>query len=323
MRGKRRREIFEECLSALLEGRRSIEESLLLYPSMAEELGPLLRMAAQINDTFQSYTPPVYVVERGRNRFLLQAQTSARAKAIAGRLREVDPRVRVPWGPRQWGLLAAAVAVGVVAFALGIATLLGDGGGTSGEAVNRPVPSIAPVAPIVTNIRAAQDRLKEARSLGGPIDPEIFRQLREATSMLQTQVEDPEALPAAERQEVEKAISESLVLLADIVDDPTPDPAVDEAREVLGISQDLAEKWGIETPVFTPKPTASPVEETPAPMRTPGGTPTPTPTAGPTPAPTPTAGEGTSPTPVPSPAGESSSSSGQPTATPPAPRLLQ
>lgn len=316
MREKRRREIFEECLSALLEERRSIEESLLLYPSMAVELEPLLRTAAEISDTFQSYSPPGYVVERGRNKFLLQAQTRARAKALAGRLHKADPRVRVPWGRREWGLLGAAVAVAVVAFALGIATLVGDGGAGQ-DVVKGPAPSIAPVAPIVTNIRAAQDRLKEARSLGVPIDPDIFRQLREATSMLQAQVEDPAVLPVEERQEVELAISESLVLLTDIVDDPTPDPAVDEAREALGISQDLAEKWGIEPPVFTPEPTASPAEETPTP--TPSRTPTPTPTL----APAATPSQGTSPTPAPSPTAEPAGSSSQPTPTPPAPRLPQ
>ena len=40
-------EILEECLSAYLEGRRGIDESLSLYPSLADELEPLLRTAAQ------------------------------------------------------------------------------------------------------------------------------------------------------------------------------------------------------------------------------------------------------------------------------------
>lgn len=323
MREKRRREVFEECLSALLEGRRSIEESLFLYPSMAEELEPLLLTAAQISETFQSYSPAGYVVERGRNKFLLQAQTRARAKAIAGGLRGADPRVRVPWGRREWGLLGAAVAVVVVAFALSMATIVGEGGGKGDQFVQSPAPSIAPVAPIVTNIRAAQDRLKEARSLGGPIDPDIFRQLRDATSMLEAQVEDPSALPVEERQEVELAISESLVLLNDIVDDPRSDPVVDAAREVLGISQELAGKWGIEPPVFTPEPAASPGEETATSTPPAGRTPTPTPTPAPTAAPTTPPGQGTSPTPAPSPTAEPAGSSSQPTATPPAPRLPQ
>ncbi len=43
MRTRRLEEIFEECLSAYLEGERAIGESLSLYPDMAGELEPLLR----------------------------------------------------------------------------------------------------------------------------------------------------------------------------------------------------------------------------------------------------------------------------------------
>ena len=80
-------EIFEECLSALLEGRRSVEESLSLYPSLAAELEPLLRTAAEIAPAFE-YRPPAAVQEEARQRFLVAARARrerARAASTKGR----------------------------------------------------------------------------------------------------------------------------------------------------------------------------------------------------------------------------------------------
>src|SRR3972149_6828245 len=57
-------EIFEECLSALLEGRRGIEESLSLYPAWRGRLEPLLRAAEEIAGGLD-VSPPPYTRERG------------------------------------------------------------------------------------------------------------------------------------------------------------------------------------------------------------------------------------------------------------------
>ncbi len=51
-------EILEECLSALLEGRRSIEESLSLYPAWRARLEPLLRAADEIAAGLDETPPP-------------------------------------------------------------------------------------------------------------------------------------------------------------------------------------------------------------------------------------------------------------------------
>src|SRR5258708_2015150 len=72
---------FDECVTAYLERRRSIEDSLYLYPAFADELAPLLRTASWLSDSFQKVTPPARVQERGLQRFL--------ADARARRLREL------------------------------------------------------------------------------------------------------------------------------------------------------------------------------------------------------------------------------------------
>ena len=79
--GRRRlEEILEECLSAHLEGRRSVEESLSLYPSLARELEPLLRTAAEMVEGLGGGQPRWLVLEESRQRFL--AAAAARRRAI-------------------------------------------------------------------------------------------------------------------------------------------------------------------------------------------------------------------------------------------------
>src|SRR3972149_11359888 len=97
--------VLEECVSASLEGRRSVEDSLSLYPSLASELAPLLRTGVSVADSFQRYSPPSYVRINVRQRFLAEAATRSRARALTQRLSA--PRA-VSWQRRHWGFLATA-----------------------------------------------------------------------------------------------------------------------------------------------------------------------------------------------------------------------
>src|SRR3972149_2369514 len=115
-------DIFEECLSALLEGRRSIEESLSLYPAWRGRLEPLLQAAEEIAGGLD-VSPPPYTRGRGLQRFL----DSARARR---RLRQMlaPQAVATPWWRWASTGLAAVVAIGVLAFMS--ATLMAGGGRT-------------------------------------------------------------------------------------------------------------------------------------------------------------------------------------------------
>src|SRR3990172_8142581 len=96
-------DIFEECLSALLEGRRSIEESLSLYPAWRGRLEPLLRAAEEIAGGLDA-SPQPYTRERGLQRFL----DSARARR---RLRQILPpqAIATPW--YHWASTGLAAVV--------------------------------------------------------------------------------------------------------------------------------------------------------------------------------------------------------------------
>src|SRR4030065_2077889 len=74
-------DIFEECLSALLEGRRSIEESLSLYPAWRGRLEPLLRAAEEIAGGL-GVSPPPHTRERGLPRFLDSARARRRLRQM-------------------------------------------------------------------------------------------------------------------------------------------------------------------------------------------------------------------------------------------------
>src|SRR3972149_7199183 len=84
MKAREFESIFEECLSAHLEGRRSLGESLSLYPSLADELEPLLRTATEVADTLGYYGPSREFQEEVRQRFLAAAAARRRERLGAG-----------------------------------------------------------------------------------------------------------------------------------------------------------------------------------------------------------------------------------------------
>jgi hypothetical protein len=94
MNARRLEEIFEECVTAYLEGRRSIEQSLSLYPAFAAELAPLLRTAVRLSDGFQKVSPPARAQERGLQRFLTGARARRLRELAAGSRRRVPRRLR-------------------------------------------------------------------------------------------------------------------------------------------------------------------------------------------------------------------------------------
>src|SRR3990172_6550164 len=123
-------EIIEECLSAHLEGRRSLKQSLSLYPSMAAELEPLLRTAASVSASFRDHSPSPYRQEVGRQRFLTAASARVRARALTSTVNGFD-RTRNRWGIRQWGLLGAAAPSAATGVPLGRPSISGECGSPS------------------------------------------------------------------------------------------------------------------------------------------------------------------------------------------------
>jgi len=293
MNARRLEEIFEECVTAYLEGRRSIQESLQLYPAFAAELAPLLHTAVQFNDSFSKITPPARVQERVRQRFLADARARRQVRSLTRGQGRAGFFAGL-WQQHRLGFAAAAGAVAVLVVAVGSAAMLSNGGNGSTSVGNLPItPATQRATPLtVTNIRTQTSNIRDR---GDAVQSSDIARLVSATNDLGNA--DPDEVQNS-LGDVEDALREADSVLNQIA---TSQPAVaiqvQQAKDTL---RDVASELGIDldaTP--TPVPTASPVPtgETPTPEPTPQ--PTPEPTDPPTPEPTPAPTEEPVPTPTP------------------------
>jgi len=276
-------DIFEECLSALLEGRRSIEESLSLYPAWRGRLEPLLRAAEEIAGGLDA-SPPPYTRERGLQRFL----DSARARR---RLRQILPpqAVATPWWRWASTGLAAVIAIGVLAFMS--ATLMADDGQALRESVSvsvRPyIPGSmepAPPASEQTPLQRVQEQvaaLEQSVRQGQPVGDGQLEELQEANNDLAADLGGPGEMALVERVAAVSIASKQFELLWGLQEQPA-------GASALAVQESLEAAAGVLEMLGT---TVTP----------PAGTPTVSPTPVPSPQPSVTPGPGNTPSPVPSP----------------------
>ncbi len=274
-------EIFEECLSALLEGRRSIEESLSLYPAWRGRLEPLLRAAEKIAAGLNEVPPP-HVRERGLQRFLEAARMRRRLQRILSFQAE-----RKPWWRWASAGLAATVVIGVLA--LMSVTLMAE----DGERLSRVSVSVSPyfametsaarAAPVQTPLEVVQERvavLEDSVRDGESVGVAFLEALEEADNDLAADLDSPEDIALMERVAAVSVASRQYELLQKLQGQSSGV----QARAVeasLTAAEGVLEKLGA-TPTPSPKPIASP---------SPTPTPAPTPSAEGTAAPSPTAAE--------------------------------
>jgi hypothetical protein len=280
MSTRRLEEILEECLSAYLDGRRSVEESLSLYPFYASELEPMLRTATGINYTLNSYSPPAHVQQRGLHRFLSDARARRNLRAL--KVGSAQPsRFAITWQKYRLGFAGAAMAVLILTVAVGGTALMGgdDGSGNTAFKTDSATPAV------LTNL---QQQVETIRSLSASqsLTAEDIVRLRAAAEALEG-ASDSEI--DSVKESIEQVLNDANALVTAIID--AQDPAlVQPAQEAQDKIRDVAA--GLElvlvsptpvadtsTPVATPEPTIKPTE---------GPTPTPEPTVAPTEAPTPT-----------------------------------
>jgi hypothetical protein len=290
MSAKRLEEIFEECVTAYLEGRRSIQESLSLYPAFADELAPLLQTAVQLNESFRKVQPPARVQERGRHRFLADARARRQVRSLTRR--ESRGWLAGLWGQHRLGLAAAAGAVAVLAVAVTGAAMLNDGSGNGGSVQDVPSASAPPASLAVSNIQIQTTTIKYKVKSGQPVAAEEIADLQEAAKALSaTAVAGDHNLAA-----VEQALREADAVLNDVA---IAQPAVaNQAQEAKDVLRGVASELGVALETLTPAPvtpTPEPVTPTPEPA-------TPTPEPEPTPEPTPVPTEVPTPEPTPTPA---------------------
>lgn len=274
-------EIFEECLSALLEGRRSIEESLSLYPAWRGRLEPLLRAAEEIAAGLNEVPPP-HVKERGLQRFLEAARLRRRLQRILSFQAE-----RKRWWRWAYAGLAATVVIGVLA--LMSVTLMAE----DGEGLSRVSVSVSPyfavernsarAAPVQTPLEVVQERvavLEDSVRDGESVGVAFLEALAEADNDLAADLDSPEDIALMERVAAVSVASRQYELLQKLQGQSSGE----QARAVeasLTAAEGVLEKLGA-TPTPSPEPIASP---------SPTPTPAPTPSAVGTAAPSPTPAE--------------------------------
>jgi hypothetical protein len=223
MSARRHEEILEECLSAYLEGRRSIEESLSLYPSYASDLEPLLRAAIRISDALAAESPPAHVHERGLQRFL--SDSRARRNLAALHLGQEPNMFARLWHSYRTALVAAAIAVLVVAVSIGGTSLLGT------DANDDPAPAAQELPPTPAAVRDFEAALHRVKTLGPRAKQADLLWLRVAT-------EDLKDLPPEDVNPLLGTLSVQLAEAQEVVSDiadSNPSVAAEAAKAGVAI----------------------------------------------------------------------------------------
>jgi hypothetical protein len=300
MKASRLEEVLDECLSAYLDGRRTVEESLSLYPDVRRELEPLLRTAVELAEAYAAPPPPPGRQERGRQEFLNSALDRRRTRELTQDVNFSRRLARAALGWPQAGLIVvlaltfAAIAAAVMAF-----------GSSSPDEEARVGFARSATSPAITDLRQTQELLRDHltnQALGEQdVSPEFFRELAERTRELDAGIREFEALDEQSQRELQRAIGYQVLLLRLMVESP-PGTDVAPATHVLGLTEQLADEWGVDLPE-TPAATFAASPEPPA-------------TQAPTTAATPSPGEIASPLPTPQAATPAPS---PPPAGPPAP----
>jgi hypothetical protein len=284
MKRKQFEEILDECISAYLEGRRSVEESLSLYPSVARELEPLLRAAADTAEALQEYSPPPAVQDRIRFSILRAANERAAARALTRQIEGFEPRRRRSW---SWALAlpaAAGVTVLAVFAGLAIADNLSDDAPATRSVVT--VSERPEFDSSLDDARRQISLIRQKARRGQRVTPSDIQALVGVTRRLAASAE-PSQLDAGTQDELGEVLEEQFVLLGQL--NATSDGGNEEIEDALVVTVTAAAALGV--PLSQPSPSELPIASpTVSPSATPGGvtppvsvSPSPAPSASPTP----------------------------------------
>lgn len=283
--------ILEECLTAVQNGARTVDECLILYPQYADLLKRDLQMALLVGRLRSPRLP-----ESGVRALEARLRQHARVGA-SGRILSFRP-------PASWGRAAAVVlAVVLIAFGAGGGAIHASADAVPGETlytVKRAWEQILYIVAALTGtldefwVNAAETRLDEALQLaaGGSLDAEALLNLQQATRQAIEHADDtPSPALLAHLQRTYDALTgEALVV------EGAPPIGQDIITLIEPVIQPQPPTATI-TPAVTPTPTLEPsptpeftvqVVIDPATLTPPPASPTPEPTITPRFPPTPT-----------------------------------
>jgi hypothetical protein len=225
--------ILDECISAYLSGRRSVEASLSLYPSIARELGPLLRAAADTADTFQEMSVPAHVQARIRQRILQAANERAAARSLT---RAIDGFAQPTRSRSHW--LLAIPALAVVSAAIVAAGIAFWNGGSEEGSVSIGDVSVVEHPEFAKNVSSARRQLDALRTKAGSgraVTAAEIEALLLTTRRL-GQTPEPSMLSAPEQAAVEQILEEQIALLGQLTDASNEDSEELEAAVETTVS---------------------------------------------------------------------------------------
>jgi hypothetical protein len=236
-----------DCLEALTQGRRTLDQCLALYPQWAQRLEPLLRVAATLGRAYAADPSPARQAE-ARQRFLAAAR--ARQALALGPRRSL---LAIPWAPR---LPRPALRPVLAALALVVFTFAGFSSftlATAGDALpgdwRYPVKRFTERARLTFvfgedarrsfRIGLTEERLKEVEGLaakGESISEPVLQELADNTGSLVEEL-DPVAVP---QDQIER-IGELTAKQQDVLDEVQPlveEEAADDLEEAKQVSSE-------------------------------------------------------------------------------------
>jgi hypothetical protein len=250
-------EILAECLEAVAQGQRTVEDCLALYPENAAQLESLLRVGSRLDEMRLPEPDPAFQ-RAARERLLATAQ--ARATPSRG-LPRLLPALRglgqwrwhlapaTPWR-RVAATLALAVLVGFVGFS---SFVVASAGGSIPGDWRYPVKRLTERARLTFTvgddarrdyrISLAEERLYEVRKMASQerrIGESVLRQLTDATEPL-VQALQPDSVPTEQIERITDLTAKQQDVLGEVA--PLVDTnAADELQEAMVVSSEGHEK---------------------------------------------------------------------------------
>lgn len=241
-----------ECLEAITQGQRNIDQCLALYPQWARRLEPLLRVAMSLGEAYAGEEPSAARQAEARQRFLAAAR-ARQALALGPR----RPLLPIPWPPRLPG---PALRPALAALVLAVFAFVGFSSftlATAGDALpgdwRYPVKRLTERARLTFvfgedarrsfRIGLAEERLEEVEGLAAKekhISEPILRELADNTGSL-VEALDPASVP----QDHIERIGELTAKQQDVLGQVEPlveEEAADELEEAMVVSSEGHER---------------------------------------------------------------------------------
>jgi hypothetical protein len=250
-------EILAECLEAVAQGQRTVEDCLALYPENAEQLESLLRMGSLLDEMRLPEPDPAFQ-RAARERVLAAAQARP---APSGGPRRLLPALRAldQWRGRlaptmSWRRAAATIALAALIGFVGFSSFVVASAGDSVPGDWRyPIKRLTEQARLTFTIgddarrdyriTLAEERLNEVQKMASQdrrIGESVLRQLTNATEPL-VEALQPDSVPTQQIERITDLTAKQQDVLGQVA--PLVDTnAADELQEAMVVSSEGHEK---------------------------------------------------------------------------------